>query len=726
MCCGTTRGRANTAVHRLQPPRAVLRTSRATTPRRSQRFVPAQPLRPTGYYGLNIRVDQGTVSSAATRHARRNRRRVRRAAPTGSLGAANHGERPVRDALHPARRCRGDRLRRRFEGARCRAASGVVAPDLATPLREPRVSGGERTELGGRPQTLHAARPRNLPRCRSRAASRALRRPGPANVAYRPRSLVGPHGRRAGRGPAVPPPSRAGRTCSPAGRARAGRPATADAAAATRAASPRGQRRRTAPGRRTAISGDGAARGAARTSSSEGAPLVPIAGDAAGRGRRVLLAGRVRVRPDAARRASGVNAAGRDARRCARGPRAGIARRVRRGCGAAARPSPPEPPSAPILRVETTMHSALVRRIVVDPQRNRLDLRRRRQDDPHLAAAARAARARAALPDRRRLRRPDLRAGALPRRPDDRRRRLDRLGVGPAGRGLPLRRRVRRARAAPRRFSRRHRRARLFEGRPPSRGGLARRRRPRDPADERLRRRSRATPSTGTRSSAPTSAPTARSRSRRSTARCDSTIRDFRLLGRKRTAPGAKPLTVRFSPDGRELAVSFHDVAGARRARGRPTFARVHARHHAAPRPHAPDRGRVVGRRRDALRLRRLLRPGRARSCAGASGGRGPMERSPAARQRIADLQPLPGGGVAFAAEDPAIGVLDAAGQARALPRPGARRFSAPAIRLLKVSRDAARVQFALAAAARGRCASRSSRASYCAGAAPAPSSPAR
>ena len=39
------------------------------------------------------------------------------------------------------------------------------------------------------------------------------------------------------------------------------------------------------------------------------------------------------------------------------------------------------------------------------------------------------------------------------------------------------------------------------------------------------------------------------------------------------------------------------------------------------------------------------------------------MESLPAARERITDLQPLPGGGVAFSAEDPAIGALDVAGR---------------------------------------------------------------
>jgi WD40 repeat protein len=169
--------------------------------------------------------------------------------------------------------------------------------------------------------------------------------------------------------------------------------------------------------------------------------------------------------------------------------------------------------------------------------------------------------------------------------------------------------------------------------------------------------------------------------------------RDFALLGRKRVAPGAKPLTVRFSPDGRLLAVSFHDVAAVA----------VYAASDLSL-AFTPDTERLARHTRltevawssDGLTLY---------SCGDYSGagpspvlrwraaGRGPMEAMPATRHRVADLQPLPGGGVAFAAEDPAIGILDAPARPGFFRGPELAEFPAsdPAF---KVSRDGARVQF--------------------------------
>ena len=110
-----------------------------------------------------------------------------------------------------------------------------------------------------------------------------------------------------------------------------------------------------------------------------------------------------------------------------------------------------------------------------------------------------------------------------------------------------------------------------------------------------------------------------------------------------------------------------------------------------------PHRGRVVGRRPVALRLRRLFGPRRNPDPALARGRPRADGMAAGGAARIADLQPMPGGGVAFAAEDPAIGVLDAPGEARVLQRPGACRV--PGARTGAVQGVARRrsVQFALA-----------------------------
>jgi hypothetical protein len=170
--------------------------------------------------------------------------------------------------------------------------------------------------------------------------------------------------------------------------------------------------------------------------------------------------------------------------------------------------------------------------------------------------------------------------------------------------------------------------------------------------------------------------------------------RDFRLLGRKRTAPGTQPLTVRFSPDGRRLAVSFHDV---------PALAVFDAADLSLA--FAPDTTPLV----DHVRIADVAWSADGEALYGCGdyagagenpvlrwrrGGRGAVERLPGARGPITDLQPLPGGGVAFAAEDPAIGTLDAAGRRVLFRGPELAGFP-PRDPALKVSRDASRVQFA-------------------------------
>ena len=167
----------------------------------------------------------------------------------------------------------------------------------------------------------------------------------------------------------------------------------------------------------------------------------------------------------------------------------------------------------------------------------------------------------------------------------------------------------------------------------------------------------------------------------------------LRLVARKRTGPGAKPLTVRFAPNGERLAVSFHDV---------PAIAVLRAADLSLA--YAPDTT-ALERHSNLIEVAWSDDGETLYSCGDYSGpgetpilrwraaGRGPMERVPAARRRIADLQPLPGGGVAFAAEDPAIGALDAAGRRTFFRGPEIVDFGAGEPDL-KVSRDAARVEW--------------------------------
>ncbi len=168
---------------------------------------------------------------------------------------------------------------------------------------------------------------------------------------------------------------------------------------------------------------------------------------------------------------------------------------------------------------------------------------------------------------------------------------------------------------------------------------------------------------------------------------------DLRLVGRRRTSPGVQPLTVRFSPDGTRLALSFHDV---------PAIAVLSASDLAPA--YLPDTSTLTHHTRltdvawssDGATLfgcGDYAGPGASPILRWRDGGRGAMAALPVARERIADLQTFPGGGVAFAAEDPAVGVLDAAGRTSFLRGPELADFRGV---VLGLSRDAARVQFAL------------------------------
>lgn len=173
----------------------------------------------------------------------------------------------------------------------------------------------------------------------------------------------------------------------------------------------------------------------------------------------------------------------------------------------------------------------------------------------------------------------------------------------------------------------------------------------------------------------------------------------LQLLGRKRTAPGTKPLTVRFSPDGDRLAVSFNDL---------PALAVMRASDLSLA--FVPDARALVGHARltdlawsaDGESLYgcgEYSGPGASPVLRWRSGGRGAMERIPTAHGRISDLQTMPGGGIAFATEDPAIGVIDGANRRTFFRGPELADFRARDPDFM-VSRDAARVQFSSASAA--------------------------
>ncbi|KAI5916449.1 caspase family protein [Thauera sp. 2A1] len=153
--------------------------------------------------------------------------------------------------------------------------------------------------------------------------------------------------------------------------------------------------------------------------------------------------------------------------------------------------------------------------------------------------------------------------------------------------------------------------------------------------------------------------------------------RDFKLLGRRTVAGGSKPSSVRFSPDGRWLAVSFFD---------QPAITLLQARDLSEayrPRIEGVDAQagfNSVGWSSDG---RYLYAGGDYRGSGEtplyrwADGGRGALQSIPVSNNRIIDVQPMAEGAMAFAAEDPGVGIVGPDGKRHAWRGPEIVDFSA-------------------------------------------------
>ena len=168
----------------------------------------------------------------------------------------------------------------------------------------------------------------------------------------------------------------------------------------------------------------------------------------------------------------------------------------------------------------------------------------------------------------------------------------------------------------------------------------------------------------------------------------------FKLIGRRVVVGGDKPVSVRFSPDASLLAVSFVDKPAISVLNGRdlnPAFSPVFD----AP---LPDSVFSVAWSSD---MRYLYAsgdlPGYKRNPVfrWADGGRGALARTPAAAARITEIQTLPDRRMVFAAEDPGFGVIDADGRLADFKSPDILDFGDAHGRLL-ISADAAAVRYPL------------------------------
>jgi hypothetical protein len=171
--------------------------------------------------------------------------------------------------------------------------------------------------------------------------------------------------------------------------------------------------------------------------------------------------------------------------------------------------------------------------------------------------------------------------------------------------------------------------------------------------------------------------------------------RDFTLLGRRAVPGGSKPSSARFSPDGRQLAVGFIDRA---------TLTVLQSRDLAeAFRPGVEGLSDQASFTSVAWSSDgRYVYAGGDYRGSGANplyrwgdGGRGARQAIPLADNRITEIQQMPGGAIAFAAEDPGLGIVAADGKRSAWRGPDSLDFSAAHGRL-ELSANGSTVRYPL------------------------------
>lgn len=168
---------------------------------------------------------------------------------------------------------------------------------------------------------------------------------------------------------------------------------------------------------------------------------------------------------------------------------------------------------------------------------------------------------------------------------------------------------------------------------------------------------------------------------------------EFRLIGRRIVPGGKQPLVLRFSPDAQAIAIGFVDA---------PRLTVVSARD---LEPLVEPSGKGLEALRSILALG-WSADGKQLYAGGDSGdaqqnavfrweqgGRGAMRRIAAARQRIVEIQPMAGGRMVFAAEDPGFGTISADGRLEAFREPEIVDFTHARGRL-EVSADGAVVRY--------------------------------
>ena len=168
---------------------------------------------------------------------------------------------------------------------------------------------------------------------------------------------------------------------------------------------------------------------------------------------------------------------------------------------------------------------------------------------------------------------------------------------------------------------------------------------------------------------------------------------DFRLIGRRAIPGGRKPISVKYSPDGLSFAVGFIDAPVIAVASGRdlsllyqPDTASLADQVNFSSVVWSSDGGFIyAGGDYRGQGLNPLYRWPAA--------GRGQPERIPLMRNRITEIQQMPDGNIAFAAEDPGLGIVAPNGKVIAYRGPDIVNFSAARAQV-SVSADGAVVSY--------------------------------
>lgn len=169
----------------------------------------------------------------------------------------------------------------------------------------------------------------------------------------------------------------------------------------------------------------------------------------------------------------------------------------------------------------------------------------------------------------------------------------------------------------------------------------------------------------------------------------------FKLIARKSIPGGKKPISVRFSPDGARIAVGFIDTPVLSVISARDMSFSFHPQL-SGLRDQAGFTSVTWSSDGNMLYATGDYRgEGLTPIYRWREGGRSVMERIPVARNRIPEIQQMPDNQIAFASEDPGLGVLGPEGDIRLYRGPDIVDFSRIGEQLL-LSADGATVQYRL------------------------------